>query len=516
MRRPLLIGLLTFAVALAGLLVLRSTSALHPPYPRAQAVRAALRDAAVRQFLASEEWDESKTIALDETNWRVTFLDGARTIADVAVGPRGDVVATQLHGPNDHPAGATVVWQPAMLVMLAALFIASVSVLPLRSLRNLDALVVGAGFTLAPLALDARMVGVQAFIAAAVLAYVAARCAQVARRALTPHADLQSFTPQTPVLAATTTRRVLPGLTAAAALAVVAIVLTSTNPSDVAAANLAGATELTDGTIPYGHNLQAVHGDTYPLLSYVLFVPAALASPVRNAFDSLDAALWLNAVALLLAGAIAGRLGGRTWLLAWLVFPGVVLAASGGTNDVPAALVVLCALLALGRPMLSVALWAVAGGVKVVPGSVALADIARGRRPWVQLGAVFAVVAATVLPVAAAGAIDDAWRAMRFQFVRGSWFSVWQQLDARWLQVVVQAGVLGAAAAAFVALRARAPREGPELRLVAAAGGCLVALLQLSGNYWNYTYLPWLLPFVLAALFPPARPRSQPRARAAP
>lgn len=520
MGRPLVIGLVAFALALATLSVLRSSSALHPPYPRDQAEAAAQRDASVRQFLEANEWDEAKTIALDERTWRVTFFNGAKTIADVAVGPRGEVVATQLRSADANPAGAKAAWQPALLVLLAALFIAAVAVVPLRSLRNLDALVVGIGFVAAPLALDARLVGGQAFIAAAVLGYVAVRCAQVARRVADDSrsagsvrtVEVSAF--QASWLDGERMRRLFPVIALAAAAAAVAIVVTSNNPSDVAAANLAGATELTDGVIPYGHNLQAVHGDTYPLLSYVLFIPAALVSPVRDAFDSLDAALWLNAVALLLGAGIALRLGGRSWLLAWLAFPGVLLAASAGTNDVPAAVVVLLALATLGRPLLSAALWAVAGGVKVVPGVVLLADVGRSRRPWALVAVAAAAVAAAVLPVAIAGALDDAWGAMRFQFVRGSWFSVWQQLDARWLQVIVQAAVIAAAVGIFVALRRLA--GATELRLVAAIGGVLVALLQLSGNYWNYTYLPWLLPFILAALFPPTRPRSRPRERAVP
>ena len=50
-----------------------------------------------------------------------------------------------------------------------------------------------------------------------------------------------------------------------------------------AAASMAGATDLVHGTLPYGHLPQGelVHGDTYPLLAYAAYVPAALLTPDR-------------------------------------------------------------------------------------------------------------------------------------------------------------------------------------------------------------------------------------------
>jgi hypothetical protein len=105
------------------------------------------------------------------------------------------------------------------------------------------------------------------------------------------------------------------------------------------------------------------------------------------------------------------------------------------------------------------------------------------------------------------GAISDAWHAIRFQFVRGSWYSVWQQTGTRWLQLVFQAGTI--AFAAFVAVHLWTMRaEGVGLRRTAAFAGAIIALLQISSNYWTYNYLPWLLPFMLVALFPAAPRRS--------
>ena len=107
--------------------------------------------------------------------------------------------------------------------------------------------------------------------------------------------------------------------------------------------------------------------------------------------------------------------------------------------------------------------------------------------------------------------MTDAWDAMRFQIVRGSWFSFWQQTGTRWLQPAFQAATLGFGAAIAVA----ATRSVIDLRRAAGFAGALIALLQLGANYWTYSYLPWLLPFILVALFPSAPQGSrQPAPRA--
>ena len=72
---------------------------------------------------------------------------------------------------------------------------------------------------------------------------------------------------------------------------------------------MAGATELLDGALPYGNLApgELVHGDTYPLLAYLAYVPAALVDPVRDGFDSLDGALWVATAFALAARALALR-----------------------------------------------------------------------------------------------------------------------------------------------------------------------------------------------------------------
>src|SRR5204862_5215682 len=128
-----------------------------------------------------------------------------------------------------------------------------------------------------------RLVAAHVYVGAAALMYVAIRCLRVA------------FDPRpSPAPRAIELGRLLPAITLATLLAAIVVVLTSTGISDVAFAGLAGGTLLNHGVSPYGHiTVDVVHGDTYPLLTYVLYMPFAALGPVHDAFDSLDGALWL-------------------------------------------------------------------------------------------------------------------------------------------------------------------------------------------------------------------------------
>jgi len=506
-RSQVVIGAVVFAVAAAGIGLLRSGSDLHPPFPKQDAVRAALRNPTVRSAVVGSGWTKAEVIPLDRTHWRVTFFDGPRYVLDAAVDPRGRVDATEQHTGGVHPPGATILWNPAVLVGFAALFVLAVAVRPVRSRRNVDAAIIVGGFTLSVLLLDDRLVAAYVYAGAATLIYVAARCLRVA------------LDPRPAALArAVDVGRLLPAITAATLLAAILVVLTSTGISDVAFAGLAGGTLLNHGVSPYGHiTVEVVHGDTYPLLTYVLYMPFAVLGPVRDSFDSLDGALWLNAIALVAAAFVFSRWDTRT-SLAWLAFPPVLLAASGGGNDVPAALFVVAALATFATTPVSIGLLTLAGWVKVAPAVALVAFVARLRGPALAraVGLVMALLAAGVVAMLVVGggdAIDQAVTALRFQFERGSWFSVWRQLGLPGLQVAFQALTL-----TFLVMSALVLRRHPDLsfRRLAAVAGTTVALVQLSANYWTYWYLPWLLPFALVALFPPTLPRSPRRERRAP
>lgn len=486
-----------FAIACAAFAVARAEP--HPPYPKQAALRIAERS-------APGGWTDARIIPLDDTHWRVSFFDGPRQTLDVAVGPAGKIDATEVHKAGIHPPGSATLWSPALLLLFALLFVGAIAVRPLASLRNLDAAVIGAGCTASALLLDDRLVAPHVYTGGAVLAYVAVRCAMTGFGAGTPPAE--------PLIRAD---RYLPLITGATLLAALMLVVTSTGISDVAFAGMLGGTLMNHGVSPYGHiPTEVVHGDTYPLLTYVLYMPFAAISPVHDSFDSLDGALWLNAVALLVAASLTRRWGTRT-TLAWLAFPPVLIAASGGGNDVPAAAFTVAALAYAARDRVSTGLLTAAGWVKIAPAVALVPLLARMRRGQLvqSLAIVAALLAAGVAVMLAIGgtdAIDKATTALRFQFERGSWFSVWRQLGSPAVQVALQALTVAAVAAAAISAWTRAEWT---LRQLAGFSGAIVALVQLSANYWTYAYLPWLLPFILVALFPPVLPRSpQPEPRA--
>jgi hypothetical protein len=510
-RQPIAAGLLVFALALAALVGLRQGAALHPAYPKRRVVTATLHNGETGAYLRAHLWTRTTVIAFDETRWRATFWNGSRLVLDAAVGPTGEIDAVETHGAGTPPPGASVLWNPFLIVLLAALSTLAVAVSPVRSRRNLDAVLIAGTFTAAALLARAELVSLSVCLGTAALAYVAYRCTTVgfARDRATAVSDplyRRAF-------ARANSERTLTYLCVAALLAAVGVTVTSTGIVDVGEAGLVGATLLNHGTVPYGHMPAfVVHGDTYPPLTYILLMPFAAISPATTVFESFDGALWLCAVALVVAAAGLGRSGGRTHVLAWLTFPPVLLAASAGTNDVPAAAFVALALAVFGRPLLSAALLVLAGWVKIVP-AAALASWTsevRGRSVLHLIALITALVAAgLVFLVAIDGphTLSAAYHAMRFQLVRGSWFSIWQQFGLRWLQPIFQAAVFGFGAAVLVYVRGR---RRVERREAAALAGALIALLQISASYWIYTYLPWLVPFILVALFPPGPRRSQP------
>jgi hypothetical protein len=417
-----------------------------------------------------------------------------------------------------------VLWTPGLLVLLAFVFAIAVGARPLRSPRNLDAAVLAGGFTLAALLNDARLVGAQTYVGVAGLAYVAVRCAQVGfgRREPAPVGEPLYRR----LFRSGDAPRLLRLVAAATLVAGVVVTVTSAGISDIAFAGLAGATKLNHGDLPYGHlTSDLVHGDTYPLLSYVLYMPFAALSPVRDSFDNIDGALWLNAIALVATAALLYRLAGRgeagtAAALAWLAFPPVLIAASAGTNDVPTALVVVAAIALFARPALSAGALALAGLVKIAPAAALVVWLPRLRgRPLAAACAAVVVAAvaalAVILALGGSGGVSDTWDALRFQFRRGSWFSIWQQTGAGWLQPVFQAATAGFAAVAATEVSRRGA-DGFSLRRAAALAGAVVALLQIGANHWSYMYLPWLLPFILVALLPPsgaAAPSARRRSR---
>jgi hypothetical protein len=92
---------------------------------------------------------------------------------------------------------------------------------------------------------------------------------------------------------------------------------------------------------------------------------------------------------------------------------------------------------------------------------------------------------------------------MSFQFERSSFFAPWYTFGVQWLQPLVQAGVLALVASAALRLRADSSIRGDLVRLGALAAALLLGV-QLSANYWVWSYLPWVFPLLAVALFAPS------------
>ncbi len=534
-HRRLLTIVVVFALFAGGLWVLHQQTRPHYRLSAAAAIAAARANASDRAFLAHHPTNSARVIPLDSTVQRVTFFDGPRVVLDAAVGEHGEVVASEEHVPGVPASGAALANSPWVLALLSVLFLLATLVVPLRRIRNLDALVL-ASLTLTVLLINARLVAASVLCATPALCYLMVRCLLVG---LKPGETLAASA-DTPLLdwlwagwEPGQRTRMLRLLVLATILAFLMITLTSSGYTDVAAASLNGATDILHGVMPYGHIQLAFHGDTYPLLNYLLYVPAAIWLPVSSVFSNLTGSLVTTAVASLLVGWALYRIAGSRELggtdeprtdnrlratLMWFAFPPVLLAASGGANDLVLA-ACLAWMLAL-RTRTAASLLALAMGVwvKLVPLILLAIWIPYRRRGlWHACAAglvLSAALTALLLLLGGPGAISAMVHAISFQFQRGSFFAPWYTFHLLWLQPVAQAMVLAILVASILCLRADLSARTDLVRLSALAAALLLGV-QLVANYWTWSYLPWVFPFLAVALFMPQREAAtQPRTAA--
>jgi Glycosyltransferase family 87 len=493
--RTLVLALLVFVVSLAALAMLRG-GVREPALTAARAERAALDSQEVRQALAGG-FTRIRTMPLDERTVRVSFFDGPRAVAGAAVGSDGRVQAVVSHDGLRAQVGSDVGQQPPVLAGLIALFLIATLRVPLMRRENLDALALAA--VTAPIVLlNERYAEWSVLAAVALFVYLGWRCVGVAvGRSVTG-----------PWLMDRLPRRVTAMLAGGVAAALVLLSIPGGLVSDVGYASMAGATQILEGHLPYGNVTSdgLVHGDTYPLVAYLAYVPAALVGPVHGAFDNLDGSLWV-ATAFALATSLAlGRTGGARTAIAFLAFPPVMVAASSGSNDVVAAAFVAAALLLGPRAGTSSGALAAAAAVKLAPLAVLPMWVAGRRRPAaLAAGALAAVVAVAVLLLGGVGGFGDIARALAFQVERGSPMSVWALVDLPAARITFQAAVVtGIALAAVAVWRDRALAADP--RRMAALGAAVLLAVQLAANHWAPTYLAWVFPLVAVALLTPSRP----------
>ena len=513
LRRAPVVALLVFVVVLAGIAWFRAGSGPSARPSESAAHAAVLSDPAAREHLARLGFDRVVTTPLDDETTRVSFFNGRRVVLEAAVPGSGAVVAVNRYEDGHARLGSEVGQSPAMLAAMLAVFLLATLRLPLRRIENLDALALAA-FVVPVVLLNERYVEWSVVAACVPLVYLIARCAMVALGDAAPGPARARFVfdriPRALRLVAV----------AAGAAALVLLAVPGGLVSDVAYASTAGATKLLDGALPYGNLTPGdlVHGDTYPLLAYLAYIPAALIAPVRDGFDNLDGALYVAAGFALLAafalGVAVRRSGGdgARVALAMLAFPPVMIAASSGSNDVVAAALVASALAAGSTAALAAAGWVKLAPLALVPVWIAAARD-RGHALF-EAVAVTAALAAVVLVVGGTAGFGDMLNALSFQAERGSLLSPWAVLGAGGVQVVFQAAVVACIAGACVRVWTdRALAADP--RRMAALGAAILLGVQLAANNWSYTYLAWVFPLLAVALLAGDARRSRPPAPSA-
>ena len=514
-RRAAIALLTVFAVALAALAVLHRDPGSHQALSRDRAVGAALDDASVREHLAGAGFTRERVTPIDDRLVRVSFFDGSRIVLEAAVAPDGRVVNQITHRRGDVRIGGEIAQRPLVLALMLAVFAFATAAVPLRSIRNLDVLAL-VSFAVPVVLMNARLLEASVYASYPPLAYLCIRCAYVALRPSRAEAAAPAL------IERVASRRVLAIGVAGAAAALVVLSIPGGLVGDVAFASMAGATNLTHGALPYGHLPQneLVHGDTYPLLAYAAYVPAALLTPVKTGFDNLDGALWIAAGFALAAAVAMLRIGGREagprLALAWLTFPPVLIAASAGSNDIAAAACVAWAVaLALHAGRSTTAL-ALAAQIKLAPFAAlpvwVLRERGRGlRRSLLAVAAVAVGSAAWIVAVGGPGGLGDMVDALSFQSERGSLLSLWALTGADAAQVAVQAAVVTLIVAGAIQVRRDRALAGDPRRVAALAAAALIGL-QIGANYWTYAYLPWVFPLIaLALLTEPPRQPADPR-----
>jgi uncharacterized membrane protein HdeD (DUF308 family) len=518
---PVVVGV--FVALLAGLVLSVAHHAPRSAMPPARAIQTALHDAGTRQILAGSHWTRVAAAPLDGNTERVVFFRGPQIVAQVALQADGTVLTRTNDRVEQVPYGDWIAYQPAVLVGLCALFVLMTAVTPWRRVRNLD-VVAALSLVVGVVLFQHSYVAASLLAAAPGLVWLLVRCA------------VRGFGPagvpprSVPLLAAITPgvdpeRRVrwLRVLLVVLAVVFVMVSVSSPVPADVIYAVMQGATRLVHGVLPYGHMpAGVVHGDTYPILSYALYVPLALLSPVNTLWDSVAGGLVVAALAALVAawtvmrlaaGPRARRRGGRPpeveeaglrAALAWLAFPPVLIAASTGTTDVVLGAMLALAVLLWRRPAAGAGLLALAGWFKLAPFALLPLSVAslRGRRLVAPLAAIGLVSVLSLGLAFAAGGVhgpSDMFHAVAYQFSRGSPQSVWSALGIDGLQPVGQACVVGLIAGAVVKLHREPELAHDRIRMAALSAAILIGL-QLAADYWAFLYLAWVVPLMSCSL----------------
>jgi Glycosyltransferase family 87 len=502
----------------AGLVAVHRTVAM--PLSRTAAVAAVDANAQQRALLAIAHPTRVVLTPVDSHHEIVWFYRGPRLVLSDVVTTSGRIAYAIEYRNLKYAYGSPIANSAWMLALLAILFVLMTAVKPLWRLRNLDVLV-AVSTTLSILLLNAETPELEMLATVPALLYLACRCACRALRGAAPGGEaVPLYEIVTSRCAQTTQLRLLRFTAVTIALIVVMVGYSSGAVVDVANAVLEGATSILHGLVPYGHVPGILHGDTYPLGSYLFYVPFAALTPATSIFNFPQ---WTLNVAIVAALAVAVALlrygpglrtraardprseaAGLRMAVAWLTFPPMLVTVSTGTTDVALAAMLLGALLLWRRPAAATTVLAVGGWFKLYPLALMPAAIAplRGRALWrALLGAVLvsgAMIGALVAIGGTAG-VGQMVHAMAYQVSRTDPHSLWSWIGSVPLQQLAQGATLALVAGAFVVFR-RDPSLAQDRTRVAALFAAVLLGLQIAAGYWTYLYLTWVLPFVVLSL----------------
>jgi hypothetical protein len=328
----------------------------------------------------------------------------------------------------------------------------------------------------------------------------------------------------------------------------------ASNVIDVGFASVVGAQRIvSQGEIPYGHmptddgkecgvansegyvrnriqtndrcETAIERGDVYGPVTYLAYVPGYLSFGWTGKWDDLPAAHMTSIVFDLLAlvgmGLVGRRFGGArlgaTLAFAWAAYPFTQYVQSSNSNDaiMPALLVwgffFLTSAPARGLfvGLAGLAKFAALGLVPLWASYPTGLRRPRGVLPFAAGFALAVVLSFWMLflepsPVEAARAFWD--RTFGYQLSRPSPFSLWNWGQYRYpdlapLQTVGKILlVIGAVAVGF------RPRTKTPLQVAALTAALLIGF-EIVLTHWFYLYLPWFLPFAAFALLAPAEAR---------
>jgi hypothetical protein len=285
----------------------------------------------------------------------------------------------------------------------------------------------------------------------------------------------------------------------------------NSNVIDVGYAGVIGADKLIHGHHLYGNwphdNAQ---GDTYGPVNYYAYVPFRVIFGWSGKWDQLPAAHaaaiafdLLTLLGLYLLGRrVRGPMGGTVLAYLWAAYPFTLWSLCSNANDTLVAMLLVLALLLVSSPPARGVAAALAGLTKFAP--LVLAPLLmRGVGGWprkrsllVYAIAYVATLVVVMLPVLLADNLGAFWHdSISYQAGRVTPFSVWGLRGGLGFEQHLAQGATVALAIAVAFL----PRRRGVVQIAALAAAVLI-MLQVSANYWLYSYIVWFFPLVVLAL----------------